>query len=214
VQTNPAIAESGPTVRAEYPRPRLVRSEWASLNGEWEFAFDPENVGLAAGWNGLERLDGEIVVPFAYQTAMSGVDRRDVCEVVWYARGFEVPLDWEGRTVLLHFGAVDYEASVWVNGQEAGHHRGGYSPFSFDVTSLLKAGENRVSVRVFDSQDPGQARGKQSCSGTPFGIDYWCTTGIWQPVWLEPVGESYLQDLIVVSDAETGSLHIRPVVHQ
>lgn len=197
--------------RPEYPRPRLVRDRWQSLNGLWEFAFDPQDAGAAGGWQDHLSLDDEICVPFAHQTKLSCVGDRQVCEVVWYAQNFEMPDDWTGETILLHFGAVDYEATVWLNGALLGIHRGGHVPFTFDATLALKGGENRVSLRVVDRQDPGQPRGKQASSGQSHGIDYWCTTGIWQSVWLEPVGPSYLADLVVTSDL--GSFHVEPLMY-
>ena len=191
--------------RPEYPRPRLVRDEWLCLNGEWEFAF-----GEAAPGSPLE---GRITVPFAHQWAMSGMEDRRLAETVVYARGFEVPDAWREGLVLLHFGAVDYEATVWVNGVEVGAHRGGHVPFSFEVSAHLRRGENRVAVRAVDPQDPRQPRGKQASIGKPHGIDYWCTTGIWQTVWLEPVGASYLADLVVETEPSGGALLVRPVVY-
>jgi beta-galactosidase/beta-glucuronidase len=192
--------------RSEYPRPRLKRERWECLNGEWEFSFDevasPD-----------ESLNKRIVVPFAHQWAMSGLEDRRICETVWYARSFEVPESWAGQNVLLHFGAVDYEATVWINGTEVAFHRGGHVPFTVDITRLLKASGNRVSLRVVDRQDPAQPRGKQASNGLPHGIDYWCTTGIWQTVWLEPVAPTSLADLIVTSDLGQGVLFVTPIVH-
>lgn len=210
---NPPISVESPPARGEYPRPRLVRSTWASLNGPWEFQFDPENSGLDEAFYLRTAFGSEIEVPFAYQTARSGIGDTLVCEVVWYGKTFFIPEDWAGSSVLLHFGAVDYDATVWVNGQAVGFNRGGYSPFTLDVTRLLVSGANRICVRVLDSQDPGQPRGKQSSSGLPHGIDYWCTTGIWQSVWLEPVGTCYVAEVLVTSDIEAGMLLVSPVLH-
>jgi beta-galactosidase/beta-glucuronidase len=184
-----------------------------NLNGTWEFACDAQDRGLAENWPSRERLDRTIVVPFAYQTALSGIGDTSICEVVWYARNFEVPANWEGHDHLLHFGSVDYEATVWVNGQEVGFHRGGHVPFSIDVTEALTPGANRVCLRVVDRQARSQPRGKQSASGTPHGIDYYCTTGIWQTVWLEPVPTTYLGDVVVSANLEAGVLAVRPIVH-
>ncbi len=183
------------------------------LNGVWEFQFDSANEGLQLEYYSGPILDREIKVPFAYQTRLSAIDEQWICEVVWYAKSFTVPEDWGGRSVLLHFGAVDYEATVWINGVQSGSHRGGYVPFTLDVTRLLKEGENRVVLRVVDSQDPGQPRGKQASSGLPHGIDYWCTTGIWQSVWLEPVSPSYVGDVLVSGDIQTGTLYVTPVIY-
>ena len=194
----------------DYPRPRLVRDRWKSLNGEWEFAFDPEDRGLAEGW-ASRAFDARIVVPFAHQCELSGLGDKRMCEVVWYARDFEVPPDWN-EAVLLHFEAVDYEATVWLNGHEVGFHRGGHVPFSIDLSHSARPGANRVVVRALDRQDPAQPRGKQSSSGLPQGIDYWCTTGIWGSVWLEPVAATHLADLVVRPDLPNGLLFVEPVV--
>jgi beta-galactosidase/beta-glucuronidase len=199
--------------RTEYPRPRLVRETWQSLNGAWGFAFDPEEVGIESGFIKEERLDRTIQVPFAYQTRLSGIDDQRIVEVVWYAKNFVVPPDWSGKTILLHFGAVDHEVAVWLNGVEVGKHVGGYTPFSFDITHLMAVHDNRLTLRVVDRQNPAQPRGKQSSTGKPHGIDYWCTTGIWQSVWLEPVSQSYLADLVVTSEPETKTLNILPTIY-
>lgn len=194
--------------RSEYPRPRLVRDRWLCLNGKWEFAFDEEG-----SLSEESALPLEITVPFAHQWALSDLEDRRMSETVWYARSFEVPQEWTAGSVLLHFGAVDYEATVWINGTEVAFHRGGHVPFTVDVASLLRQGENRVVLRVVDPQDPSQPRGKQASSGAPHGIDYWCTTGIWQTVWLEPVAPTYLADLVVTGDLGSGALFVTPIVH-
>src|SRR5205085_12094515 len=108
------------------------------------------------------RLDRSIMVPFPYQCALSGIDDKSIHPVVWYARSFEAPGDWSERDLLLHFGAVDYRCIVWINGIEAGHNRGGHVPFSLDIAPFLRSGENRITLRVEDSQDPKQPRGKQA----------------------------------------------------
>jgi beta-galactosidase/beta-glucuronidase len=184
---DPIAANDGPLPRPEYPRPQLVRREWLNLNGAWGFAWDDAERGLPEGWQDGRALPGRIVVPFPYQSALSGIHDRAIHEVVWYARGLEVPPEWRGRPLLLHFGAVDYRTTVWVNGREVGHNRGGHVPFSVNIAPYLRSGENRLTLRVEDRQDLRQPRGKQSPTGRSQGIDYPCTTGIWQTVWLEPV---------------------------
>ena len=207
------------TPRSEYPRPQLVRSAWATLNGNWEFAYDDAGEGVRDGWydgRPLPRQPGRIVVPFPYQARLSGIGDTAVHEVVWYARDFSVPAAWGSEgDLLLHFGAVDYAATVWVNGQEVGHNRGGHVPFSFDIAPYLCDGSNRLTVRVEDRQDPHQPRGKQSVSGTPFGIDYFCTTGIWQSVWLEPVPAVRIDHLVLETevDARSGALGVTVHLH-
>ena len=183
------------TPRPEYPRPQFARKECLKLNGEWEFAFDDGDQGHQHGWQDGRALEKRITVPFAYQHPLSGINDTSIHEVVWYARSIAIPPEWEGRDLLLQFGAVDYQSTVWVNGQEVGHNRGGHVPFRFDIAPYLKAGENRITLRVVDRQDPTQPRGKQSSTGQPHGIDYYCTTGIWQTVWLEPAPPIRIEDL-------------------
>ncbi len=171
----------------EYPRPQLVRAEWQNLNGLWQLGFGKEGDAPPVG----KALDQQILVPYPVESALSGVMKHN--DRLWYRRTFAVPQAWAGRRVLLHFGAVDWEATVWVNGKEIGTHKGGYDGFSFDVTDALKPGaEQELIVRVFDPTDKGtQPRGKQV--NNPGGIFYTPTTGIWQTVWLEPVPETRIE---------------------
>lgn len=199
--------------RPEYPRPHFVRSLWFNLNGEWEFAFDDKEEGLRLGWQDGRKLPSRIIVPFAYQTPLSRVNDKAIHEVVWYARSFELPEEFYKRDLLLNFGAVDYACTVWINGQEVGHNRGGHIPFQFDIAPYLKSGENRLTVRVEDRQDPEQPRGKQSFTGLPEGIDYYCTTGIWQTVWLEPVPSIRIEELRVNTDAKRNLIEITVFLH-
>lgn len=199
--------------RPEYPRPQFVRPEWLNLNGEWEFCFDDANLGLQEGWCDGRALPNRIVVPFAYQTPLSGIDDKSIHEVVWYARDLEIPAGWLGRDLLLHFGAVDYRTTVWVNGREVGHNRGGHVPFFFDIAPYVQEGRNRICLRVEDSQDPRQPRGKQSSTGQPYGIDYYCTTGIWQTVWLEPVPAIRIDSLSLTSHVEAEALTVTALLH-
>ncbi len=165
-----------------------------------------------AGWqNG--RLRDRICVPFPYQSERSGIDDKGIHEVVWYSRLFEVPPEWGGRDLLLHFGAVDYQTMVWINGQEVGHNRGGHVPFSFDIAPYLRPGQNRVTLRVEDKQDPYQPRGKQSTTGLPHHIDYYCTTGIWQSVWLEPVPTLRIDNLRITTSVEESAVRLQIVLH-
>ena len=199
--------------RAEYPRPQFVRSIWFNLNGEWEFAFDDADEGLNQGWFDGRSLPMRIVVPFGYQTALSGIDDKAVHEVVWYARSFELPDEFYKRDLLLNFGAVDYACTVWINGQEVGHNRGGHVPLQFDISPYLQSGENRLTLRVEDRQSPQQPRGKQSYTGLPEGIDYYCTTGIWQTVWLEPVPPIRIEELRVITHAKRNFLELTVFLH-
>jgi beta-galactosidase/beta-glucuronidase len=199
--------------RPEYPRPQFVRRQWVNLNGIWEFAFDDAEEGMRQGWHDGRRLDKRITVPFPYQSELSGINDKGIHEVIWYARSFDVTPDWRGHDVLLHFGAVDYQATVWVNGKEVGHNRGGHVPFWFNIRPYLSTGMNRLTVRAVDRQDPCQPRGKQSPTGCPHGIDYYCTSGIWQTVWLEPVPPLRIGELRITPVVSEGSFEVTIQLH-
>lgn len=195
-------------LRTEYPRPQLVREAWQHLNGTWEFDFDDDNRGVADKWfEGGYSFSREIQVPFAYQTPLSGIHDPSFHDVVWYKRSFRVDGAWRGRRVLLHFGAVDYRASVYVNGKYVGLHEGGNTPFSFDITGELTWQEEQVIVRVEDpSEDETIPRGKQYWIEQPDSIWYTRTTGIWQTVWLEAVHETRLDKIKFVPDLDRGEV--------
>src|SRR5256714_5032442 len=199
--------------RPEYPRPQFVRNDWLNLNGTWEFAFDDNREGLDREWYDGRHLALSIIVPFAYQTILSEINEKSIHECVWYARSFEIPPHWEGSDILLNFGAVDYETAVWINGHEVGHHQGGHVPFQFEIAPYLQTGTNRLTVRVEDRQDPHQPRGKQSHTGLPHGIDYYCTTGIWQTVWLERAPAIRIEELRIVPQAQNGQVLIDVFLH-
>lgn len=171
--------------RPEHPRPLLQRKDWLNLNGEWLFREDPDDTGLQDRWHlgGLGPDCRHIVVPFPVESEASGIHDTSPANIVWYERDFDVPAGWSSR-IVVRFGAVDHWARVFVNGQEVGQHRGGYSPFSFDINHALKPGSNRLTVRVEDSLSWTQPRGKQAGT-TRWPIDYDPVTGIWQTVWLE-----------------------------
>lgn len=207
------MAEVAAIPRPEYPRPQFVRDRWLNFNGNWEFAFDDANEGLQRGWHDGRKLPGRIIVPFAYQTELSGINDKSIHEHIWYARSFEIPADWDHRDILLNFGAVDYSSTIWVNGQEVGHNQGGHVPFQFDIAPYLKPGVNRLTVRVEDKQDPGQPRGKQSASGLPQQIDYYCTSGIWQTVWIEPVPAVRIEELSIVTHAHRNLVEFFVYLH-
>ncbi len=178
--------------RPEYPRPRLRRGEWVNLNGEWRFGFDQPN------------FDRKIVVPFAYQSELSGIGRRDLHDTVWYTRRFQVP---NADRLVLHFGAVDYRATVWVNDVELAHHEGGHTPFSVDIASVVRSGENTLVVRADDpATDQTLPRGKQYWKEQPEGIFYTATTGIWQTVWLEPLPQACVMSLRLRPKLDEGLL--------
>lgn len=198
---------------AAYPRPQLVRERWASLDGWWEFAFDDQDRGLDEGWYDGRRLPARILVPFPYQSARSGIGTHDIHEIFWYSRSFDVPPEWPAGELLLHFCAVDYSAEVWVNGRMAGRNHGGHVPFFFNIAPFLRSGSNRITVRVEDRQDPYQPRGKQSASGRPVRIYYYCTSGIWQSVWMEPVPTLRIESLRILNADPDGQLALQVNLH-
>ncbi|MGD8453496.1 MAG: glycoside hydrolase family 2 TIM barrel-domain containing protein [Phycisphaerae bacterium] len=179
----------------EYPRPQMVRADWLNLNGLWEYALRGKDDARP------QTFDGQILVPFAIESSLSGVGKRvEDGQCLWYRRALTVPAAWSERHVLLHFGAVDWETEVFVNGQSVGTHRGGYDPFTFDITAALRPeGTQELVVRAWDPTDAGaQPRGKQVRK--PHGIWYTPTTGIWQTVWLEPVPELHIRSLRLTPD--------------
>ncbi len=181
-------------VHPEYPRPQMTRPEWFNLNGLWQFQVATAEEAPPLG----KELSGQILVPFPVESALSGVMKR--ADRVWYRRTFAVKKEWEGKHLLLHFGAVNWESTVWVNGKKLGTHQGGYDPFSYDITGALKAdGPQEIVVGAWNPADAGtQPRGKQVRK--PEGIWYTPSTGIWQTAWLEPVPATYLESLKIVPD--------------
>jgi beta-galactosidase/beta-glucuronidase len=194
-----ALAAAQGIPRPEYPQPQFERELWQNLNGPWEFEFDDKDEGLAANWgSGTKKFSRTIVVPYAFETKLSGIGDTSFHPVVWYRRSFSIPDAWRGKRVLLHFGAVDYEARVWVNGQGAGGHIGGHTPFRLDITPYVRPGANTLVVRAWDPpEDRSIPRGKQYWEPKSRGIFYTRTSGIWQPVWLEAAGDSYLEKVRV-----------------
>ncbi|MEH7491815.1 glycoside hydrolase family 2 protein [Neobacillus niacini] len=194
--------------RQEYPRPQLVREDWLNLNGEWDFAFDDNNVGIKDKWfQNKNAFNQKIIVPFAYQTKLSGINDTSFHDHVWYRREFSVPQEWNDQRVVLHFGAVDYRAWIYVNGQYAGFHEGGHVSFSLDITDHLTWGTETVVVRVEDpSTDETIPRGKQFWVEKSAAIWYTRTTGIWQTVWIEPVNPTSLSKLRLTPDIDRGDV--------
>ncbi|MDE2950114.1 MAG: beta-galactosidase [Chloroflexota bacterium] len=179
--------------RNEYPRPQFAREDWLCLNGEWQFEIDQGDSGIHRGL--LEReLKDRIIVPFCPESKLSGIENHDYYSAVWYRRQATIPADWAGKRVLLHFQAVDYDSTVWVNGVEVGRHRGGFTPFSCDLSGVAEPGDEiTIVLRARDEGQKPQPRGKQARDYGPKGAIYVRTTGIWQTVWLEPVAEISLR---------------------
>lgn len=206
-------AGSTPAPRPEYPRPDFVRKEWLSLNGAWEFGFDDKDAGEDEQWFLADHpaaLNRTIQVPFAFQSRLSGIEDPSFHDVVWYRRSFEVPEHWNGQRIILHFGAVDYEAKVWVNGQLVAMHTGGHTPFQADITPSLVSGSNVIVLRAKDfSRDVTLPRGKQYWLEQSEAIFYTRTTGIWQSVWLEPLSEVHLRKVRMTPDIDRNEIRIR-----
>jgi hypothetical protein len=191
----------------EYPRPQMVRKDWMNLNGLWEYAVTPVDEPKPEQW------EGKILVPFPLESALSGVGRiLKPDEALWYRREFEVPADWAGKMVLLHFEAVDWQAEAWLNGARLGDHRGGYDPFSFVLNSFLREGVNELILKVTDPTDTGtQPRGKQVLN--PGGIFYTPVSGIWQTAWLEAVHSGHhIESFHLETDTGEGEIRIMPKV--
>lgn len=187
---------------AEYPRPQFERKDWICLNGEYDYAVTGDTADAP------KKYDGKILVPFSVESELSGVGKALLPEQrLWYRRKFTVGKEFSGKEALLHFGAVDWQCSVWVNGKLVGEHTGGYNPFTFNITDVITEGENELVVKVFDPTDAGhQQRGKQIL--VTKGFWYTATSGIWQTVWLEPVNRCRIDSLRLVPDIDEGVIRI------
>jgi beta-galactosidase/beta-glucuronidase len=187
---------------AEYPRPILQRQEWQNLNGLWEYAIKP------AGGEEPQAFEGDILVPFAVESSLSGVQKivgKD--NELWYKRSFTIPSAWKNRRIYLNFGAVDWKAEIFINDIKIGTHTGGYTPFGFDITPFLRKGNQKLVVKVWDPTDKSfQPRGKQVTS--PNGIFYTAVTGIWQTVWIEPLPETHITSLKTTSDIDNNKVSV------
>ena len=193
-------------VLPEYPRPQLVRGEWINLNGLWDYAIKPANEEMP------EIFDGKILVPFAVESALSGVGKSvGEDDALWYSREFKLPKEWKNSRIRLNFGAVDWKAEVYVDDKFVGEHKGGYAPFAFDITdSLSKKKTHKLVVKVTDGTDSAfQPRGKQVAN--PNGIWYTAVTGIWQTVWMEPVNEVVVESYSAKADIEKSILNVRAI---
>lgn len=208
---------SSPAIpRSEYPRPHFLRKDWLCLNGEWDFAFDDTAAGEEERWYQAGPSDPftrKIQVPYTFQSKLSGIGDPAFHDVVWYRKTFEIPEAWSGKRIMLHFGAVDYLAKVWVNGQLVAVHEGGHTPFQADITPALARGRNTVVLRAEDfSRDLTLPRGKQYWLEHSASIFYTRTTGIWQSVWLEPVATAHLSKIKLTPDIDRNEIRIRTIL--
>lgn len=204
---------SGAIPRPEHPRPDAFRANWSTLNGEWQFEIDAQGDGEARGLTSGKDLAGKITVPFCPESKLSGVRHYGLMKHTWYRRTFELPASMKDKRVRLHFGAVDYQAWVWLNGQPIGSHVGGSVGFAFDITRCLKAGSNELVVHVFDDTASGkQPTGKQTHTVSE-GCVYTRTTGIWQPVWLEAVGSSFVDSFSIVPDPDHSRVLVEAAIY-
>jgi len=185
-----------------YPRPQLKRDRWLNLNGLWDYAIAKDSATQPM------RMDGQILVPYPVESKLSRVARKVMPDDrIWYRRSFTVPQDWAGDHAMLHFGAVDFAATIWVNGAVVGSHKGGFDTFDFDITDYLKPGRNELVVQVADPTSAGtQPRGKQILD--PSGIWYTAVSGIWQTVWLEPVPKLHIEDVRATPDIDRGIVDV------
>ena len=200
--------------RPEYPRPQFVRADWLCLNGMWQFEVDTGDTGFERGLV-TQKLSQQITVPFCPESELSGIGNTDFMHAVWYRRTVVIPPEWQGRRVLLHFGAVDYDATVWVDGVEVARHRGGFTPFTCDLHGVVGPGEEAtIVVRARDDNRPSQPRGKQSTRYANYSVFYTRTTGIWQTVWLEPVPDCHLRRARITPDVANGMIRLEQPLSQ
>ena len=200
--------------RPEHPNPQFQRRDWMNLNGKWSFKIDKSKSGLAKKYYQPQtKFDRTINVPFCPESVLSGIEYMDFMDAVWYSREFTIPEKYSGLRAILHFGAVDYKATVYINGKEVGTHKGGYISFEFDITDYITDGKNVLTVYAEDdTRNPLQPRGKQSEEYYSHGCDYTRTTGIWQTVWLEFVPESRIKGIKIFPNVENCSVDIQAEV--
>ncbi len=197
--------------RSEYPRPQMVRENWLNLNGEWDFAIDNDREGIEKGYAAACGFDMKITVPFCPESRLSGLELKDFMNGVWYTRTVTLPDGWmaDGRRTFINIGACDYITRVFINGNEAGMHRGGYVSFSFDITDYLFSGENRITIYAEDdTKSDSVPSGKQSNRENSYGCFYTRTTGIWQTVWLENTPKTYIKSFRLTPSVADTALNI------
>jgi beta-galactosidase/beta-glucuronidase len=195
--------------RPEHPRPDFFRPDWLNLNGEWEFMFDDDDLGEKERWfMPGKQFVKTIIVPFCYQSELSGINDQAKHSIMWYRRSFSVPQSMKQKRILLRFGAVDYACDVYVNGQKVGSHQGGYTPFAIDITNFVSDNVNDLCLRVVDENDCVQPRGKQNWKDRWFGCWYTPVNGIWQTVYLEAAGENYLLSALITPNIDEGTASI------
>jgi beta-galactosidase/beta-glucuronidase len=210
-----SVTAAADVPRPEHPRPDAMRDNWMSLNGQWQFEIDRKGDGETRGLTSGKELATKIIVPFCPESKLSGLGlgNSEYFTRVWYRRMFDLPEAMKGKRILLHFGGVDYKTWAYVNGKLAGTHTGENAAFTFEITPFLKAGPNEIVVRVFDDLRSGlQVGGKQALNKSE-GCVYTRTTGIWQPVWLEAVGSSYVESVSVVPDPDHSRVLIEAAVN-
>ena len=197
-------------MRNEYPRPQFVRKQWQNLNGEWQIAFDDEDKGIQEKWYKQgKQFEQNITVPFVYQSKLSNIQDKTPHDIVWYKKEVELQEESLQEKIVLHFGAVDYEAQVYVNGQKATEHFGGNTPFSVDITPYLQTGVQVIVVRVYDPHtNEFISRGKQIWDNEPRGIWYTNSTGIWQTVWIEGIARKHIKKVKYTSLYDEGKMNI------
>jgi beta-galactosidase/beta-glucuronidase len=198
--------------RPEYPRPQFERAEWKNLNGAWTYAFDFDKTGLGKGFITSNGFKDQIIVPFCPESKLSGIEYKDFIEEMWYQRKLEIPGSWSDKKIMIHFGGVDYQSDLYIDGKKAGAHWGGTSSFSYDITNYVTpGGSNNLVLRVKDERRSGkQPGGKQSLDLKSSGCDYSRTTGIWRTVWLEPVAKKGLKDCQITPDLDNKKFVFRP----
>ena len=198
-------------LRPEYPRPQMVRSEWLSLNGEWDFTVDNSLSGISRGFQNAQSFDMKINVPFCPESKLSGLQIKDFMNGVWYTRTVTLPENWlnDRRRTFINIDACDYCTTVFVNGNQVGFHRGGYISFSFDITDSLKNGENRITIFAEDdTRSSAVPSGKQSERYSSYGCMYTRTTGIWQSVWLENTPAIYIKHFKITPSVTDNDVRI------